>query len=185
MGGGASLSSLTTKGFGGTLRARWLAGHTRGFVTPVTARAGAPRRSAVSGRLPRLNATPTIAAGLNISDRPITLDALLAASPNAPPSRSMIGLPHGAANLSRTASPGCAGLDGGRVAAYAAKAAGGITAGADDDLGLFAADGTPTPHLAAVMANMAAVEIGPYQPNRALIDAGIADAFRSDRNAPR
>ena len=184
LGGGASLSSLTTKGIAGTLRARWLAGHTRGFVTPTAGKAAAPRRSIASARLPRLMGAPTIAAGLNLSDRPITLDALLAANPNAPPSRSMIGLPRGPSNAGprRETSIGCTGVDGGRIAAYAAKAASGIAAEADEDLGLFAADGTPTPHLPTLMANMAAVEIGPFQARGALIDEGILHAFEPNRN---
>ena len=187
-GGGASLSSLTISGIGGTLRARWLAGHARGFVTPLArhrpARGGAmPRRSVVTARLPAMMPAPTIAAGLNIADRPMTLDALLAASPNAPPSRSMIGVRRGAivTGSGVTASGGgCGG--GGRVATYAAEAANGIAAGADGDLGLFTADGQPTANLALMMSNMARVEIGPLGAKRALIDEGIAEAFRPGRN---
>ncbi len=175
-GGGASLSSLTsTGGIGGTLRARWLAGHARGFASTLAGRGAAPRRSVVTARLPRMMPAPTIAAGLNIADKPITLDALLAASPNAPPSRSMIGVRHG----TLAAGGGC---DGGRVAAYAAEAARGIATGPDGDLGLFTADGRPTANLALVMTNMARVEIGPLQAKRALVDEGIAEAFRPGRN---
>ncbi len=184
--GGASLSSLTTKGIAGTLRARWLAGHTRGFITSLAGKVAA-RRSVVSTRVSRPVAAPTIAVGLNITGRPTTLDALLAASPGAPPSRSMIGMPFGRPrDGSRVASLGCAGLNGGRIASYAAKAANGIIAGTDGDLGLFDADGAPTANLSAIMANMATVEIGPFQASHALIVEGIADAFRPDRNtAPR
>ncbi len=177
-GGGASLSSLTIKGIGGTLRARWLAGHARGFVTPLTRRSAAPRRSVVAARLPTMMPAPTIAAGLAIADRPITLDALLAASPNAPPSRSMIGMRRG----SLVAASNGGGCDGGHVAAYAAKAASGIATGADGDLELFTADGQPTANLALMMSNMARVEIGPLGAKRALVDEGIAEAFRPGRN---
>ena len=197
-GGGASLSSLTISGIGGTLRARWLAGHARGFVTPLArhglARGGTTlRRSLVTARLPAMMPAPTIAAGLNIADRPITLDALLAASPNAPPSRSMIGVHRGAivkasgatasgASASGVAASGDGCGGDGRVAAYAAEAASGIAAGADGDLGLFTADGRPTGNLALMMTNMARVEIGPLGAKRALIDEGIAEAFKPGRN---
>ena len=179
MGGGASLSSLTTKGLGGTLRARWLAGHARGFVTPLARHRVTPRSSIVKAQLPRMMPAPTIAAGLSIADKPMTLDALLAASPNAPPSRSMIGLRRG--RVVAASAGGCGG-DGNRVAAYAAKAASGIAAGPEGDLGLFTPDGEPTANLALMMANMARVEIGPLAAKRALIDEGIAEAFRPGRN---
>ncbi len=182
-GGGASLSSLTTKdfttkGIGATLRARWLAGHARGFVTPLAGRQRTPRRSIVTARLPAMMPAPTIAAGVNVADKPITLDALLAASPHAPPSRSMIGLRRG--TLVAASSGGCDG--GGHVGTYAAEAASGIATGADGDLGLFTADGHPTANLAVMMINMAHVEIGPLGAKRALVDDGIAEAFRPGRN---
>ena len=186
-GGGASLSGLTINGIDGTLRARWLAGHARGFVTTTaghgSARGGAtPRRSVVAARLPAMMPAPTIAAGLNIADRPITLDALLAASPNAPASRSMIGVRRGAIVKASGVAASDGGCGGGHVAAYAAEAASGIAAGVDGDLGLFTADGRPTGNLALMMTNMARVEIGPLEAKRALIDEGIAEAFRPGRN---
>ncbi len=181
-GGGASLSSLTVSGIGSTLRAHWLAGHARGFVTPLAGRRAGPRRSIVAARLPAMMPAPTIAAGLNIADKPITLDALLAASPNAPPSRSMIGVRRGAIVAASGVTASGGGCGGGRVTAYAAEAASGIAAGADGDLGLFTADGRPTANLALMMSNMARVEIGPLGAKRALIDDGIAEAFRPGRN---
>jgi hypothetical protein len=174
-----SARRLAPKGLGNTLRGRWLAGHARGFTRPLAGRkAPAPRRSVVATRLSRMMPAPMIAAGLGIVDTPITLDALLAKSPNAPASRSMLGLPG-------HATAGLGGCDGGRTAAYAAKAAEGIAVGPDGDLHLFGPDGTPTPALATMMGNMARVEIGPMSATRALIDAGIADALRADRNPPK
>lgn len=199
---GGPLGTLT--GIAGTLRARWLAGHSRAAVpSPAPA-----RRSKVADRVPRFAGPPPIAVGFGAGSRagrPITLDALLASTPGLPPSRSMIGLggvrgkPAGVkpasskpasskpASMAAGASDpveGCAG-DNGRIAAYATRAAAGIPTGPDGDLGLFAADGTPTGNLRTAMANMALVEIGPLGASPELIEAGIAEAFRPDRNVSR
>ncbi len=163
---GGSLGTLT--GIAGTLRARWLVGHGR-------------------GREPRVAGAPAGRAG-----RAITLDALFASTPGLPPSRSMIGqgssprrvAPHPARQVADPVGdigPACPG-DGARIAAYAARAAVGIAASPDDDLALFSPDGAPTGHLATLMGNMAAVEIGPMQASPALIEAGITDAFRPGRS---
>ena len=178
---------LTPRVLGGTLRARWLAGHARGFVTPIAGRKTKVRRSIVADRVPRPIKTPTIAAGLGglgKPGRPMTLDALLMATPNAPPSRSMIGMP-GHLGAGASLSLSACGTDEVRIAAYADKAATGITTDANGDLGLFAADGTATPNLAIMMSNMARVEIGPLGATPALIEAGIAEAFRPGRNPMR
>ena len=187
-----SIGSLAPKGIAGTLRARWLAGHSRGFVIPRPG-AASVRRTTVADRVSRPVPAPTIAVGLGETDRPIkpiTLDALLQASPDASPSRSMLGQPRvGRSSVLAGGDPpsgggslsGC-GADSGRIAAYARAAAAGIEPGPDGDLALFSADGTPTSNLATVMANMARVEIGPHAPKAALISAGIAEAFRPGRN---
>ena len=182
--GGPRMHARGAKALGGTLRARWLASHARGFVTPIAGRGTKVRRSVVADRVPRPMEAPVIAAGLGKSSRParpMTLDALLMSTPNAPPSRSMLGMPGhlgGGASLSL----GACGDDAARIAAYADKASAGLTRGANDDLGLFSADGAPTPNLATMMGNMAKVEIGPLGATPALIEAGIAEAFRPGRN---
>ena len=61
-----------------------------------------------------------------------------------------------------------------RLANYAAKAATDVVASPDIDLALFDAEGKPTANLAKVMANMAAVEIGPLRVSDALVQAGVA-----------
>jgi hypothetical protein len=68
--------------------------------------------------------------------------------------------------------------DGPRIQAYAQHVAEGVAANANEDLHLFDADGTPTANLARVMANMAAVEIGPLSARGWLVEAGIAAALR-------
>lgn len=176
------------KRLGRTLRARWLSSHPRGFVTPFASGARV-KRSVVADHVPRLMPAPTIAVGLGEAKRPMTLDAMMMTSPSAPPSRSMIGMPRGRgtrmAKTGQATSLSACGNDSGRIAGYAAKAAAGITPGADGDLELFAANGSPTANLALMMANMSRVEIGPLGPTRALIESGIAAAFRPGRNPPK
>jgi hypothetical protein len=65
-----------------------------------------------------------------------------------------------------------------RIEAYARRTAAGVTVDINDDLKLFTEAGAPTPNLARVMDNMAAVEIGPLAARSWLIDAGIAAALR-------
>lgn len=174
--------------FAGTLRARWLASHPRGFVTALPGRRNIVKRSVVADRVRRIMPVPVIAAGLaglSKDARPMTLDALMLTSANAPASRSMLGLPNRRAKAgAETGFAGCSG-DSARVATYAAKAAAGLDVGKDGDLNLFAADGTPTKNLSLMMANMARVEIGPLGADPGLIDRGIAAAFRPGRNAEK
>ncbi len=183
---GASSRKLSVSALGTTLRARWLATHSRGFAAPaagLSKAAARPRRSVVADHIGRMMPTPQIALGVGGAERPvtpITLDALLQSDPGAPRSRSQLGSVTGPA----PSASACAG-DGARVAAYAGKAAAGIAAGSDGDIGLFDAEGQPTGNLATMMANMARVEIGPLAATPALIQAGIADAFRPGRNPSR
>ena len=176
-GRGGVPKSLAPRGLSGTLRARWLASHARGFVLPAHGSMTQIRRSVVADRVDRPEAAPTIAVGLGEARRgaaPMTLDALLQASPNAPASRSMLGLPRVSG---RRGSLSTCGDATGRIAAYAAAASAGIASGPNDDLALFSPDGAPTANLAIVMANMAKVEIGGHGAKPALIAAGIERAF--------
>jgi hypothetical protein len=87
-----------------------------------------------------------------------------------------------AAQQQPRAVDGCAG-ETLRLANYAARAAEGISRSPDDDLKLFAADGSPLPSLPRLLTNMSAVEIGPYRADQKLIEAAIQAAPR-DRAAP-
>jgi hypothetical protein len=51
-------------------------------------------------------------------------------------------------------------------------------AGPNEDLQLFTPAGQPTDNLAKVLANMAAVEIGPARPRTALVIAAVAQLRR-------
>ncbi|ACB96020.1 hypothetical protein [Beijerinckia indica] len=65
-----------------------------------------------------------------------------------------------------------------RLERYAQRASQGVAANPDTDLHLFEANGTPTPNLARVLANMAQVEIGPLDVRSELIEAAIERARR-------
>jgi hypothetical protein len=69
-----------------------------------------------------------------------------------------------------------------RLENYAVRATQGIARSPDEDLKLFATDGSPLPPLPRLLANMAAVEIGPYRADAKLIDAAV-EAVRSARSA--
>jgi hypothetical protein len=61
-----------------------------------------------------------------------------------------------------------------RLANYAARAIEGMARSPEEDLQLFETDGRPRPSLPRLLANMAAVEIGPYHADAKLIEAAIA-----------
>jgi hypothetical protein len=173
-----SLPPLAKYGIGNTLRARWLAAHGRGggVKSRRGARKTAVRRSIVPDRLGPPMRTPTIALGTAAPEPPLvfeppirteTLRVASAASP--PPARSRDAPLVPPAPLPVT---GCAG-DTLRLANYAAHAIEGIGRFSDEDLKLFDADGSPGASLPRLLANMAAIEIGPYRADAKLIDAAI------------
>ncbi len=143
---------LAPHGIENTLRARWLAAHGRGGLL----RRRAP--AVVADMLP----TPTIMAGVSEPPRkpaPAKPDLRAHADPAAlPPARPFADC----------------GAEAARVANYAARIAEHVAAGPDADLKLFSPDGQPTENLAKVLANMAAVEIGPLRAREALIAAAVA-----------
>lgn len=144
---------LAPYGLENTLRARWLAAHGRGgVVSPPRARQARDRPSRPPRSSLALEPAPAIAVGMGepVRDRSADSSPLL---------------------------DSCV-LEQARVANYAARAIVGVAAGPDDDLALFSADGAPTENLAKVMANMAAVEIGPLRASNAIIAAGIARMTR-------
>jgi hypothetical protein len=158
---GPAPDALSTRGVSQTLRAHWLArGH--GKI------AKAPTRSRIAERLPPLMRVPSIAVGLG--EKPMAMPELKLASltmPGLEPLRPILN---------------CA-SETNRLQAYAQKASAGIAASPDEDLALFTPEGEPTPHLARVMENMSAVEIGPLRADKAVIAAGIARAMEAIRQA--
>jgi hypothetical protein len=83
------------------------------------------------------------------------------------------GLPAGSLLDLRVPAPFCS-TDETRIRAYADRIATSVGLTAQDDLGLFAPDGTPTARLAPVMLAMSAVELGSLRATPALIAAAIA-----------
>jgi hypothetical protein len=179
----SSLGPLAKFGIGKTLRARWLARHGRGSTT--TTRRGSRTlvtRPVVADRAGSARRPQSVPRGTGAAEPPLVLEppikseALRLASAS-PPSVArdtpLVPLPQSAP------VPSCAG-DTQRLANYAAHAIEGIARSADEDLKLFAADGSPLPALSRLLANMAAVEIGPYRADGSLIEAAI----ESVRNAP-
>ncbi|HEX8418013.1 MAG TPA: hypothetical protein VF641_10470, partial [Methylobacterium sp.] len=73
----------------------------------------------------------------------------------------------------RLPTPVCAN-DETRIRNYAARIGGSVGLGVEDDLKLFAADGTPTANLAPVMLAMSNVELGTLRAGPALVEAAIA-----------
>jgi len=61
-----------------------------------------------------------------------------------------------------------------RIRNYAARIAGSVGLGVEDDLKLFGPDGRPSPALRAVMLAMSSVELGALRAGPALVDAAIA-----------
>jgi hypothetical protein len=168
----SSLGGLAKHGIGKTLRARWLAAHRRGGTinARLNSRKIALKRSVVPDTLapePPITLEP-----------PIKTESLRVASLSPPASspaassNPFLASPQGGAD--------CAG-EGARLANYAARAIEGIAQSSDEDLKLFAADGSPLPTLSRLLANMASVEIGPYRADAKLIDTAIEAARRTSR----
>ena len=155
--GRAASDGLAALGIGRTLRARWLARHGR--------RVAGGRRGRVSSVPDRLigAALPAPIIALGLAAAPVSLAAGLPAAVAAPGG----GI--------AAEDPGCS-RDGPRIAHYAARAAAGITASVTDDLRLFDGRGAPTPNLARLMRNMAAVEIGPLGAGENLVATAVAHA---------
>lgn len=158
--------ALTTRGIGSTLRARYLAskGRAGGKARRPVVRSVVPDRP-----VPMIRA-PAIAVGMG--ERPAGSASTRLASLG-----SLAGI--GAGDRGSAAVPriSCAG-EAVRIRNYANAVIQGVANGVDDDLKLFEPDGAPSSALARVMANMAAVEIGPYKPGQPLVARAIALAQR-------
>lgn len=155
--GAARPDALSTRGIGNTLRARWLASKGKSGKVAIS-RIPAPRIE--------LMRAPTIAAGLGESAKPLPAMNAMNALPLV--RLASLGMPD--ALPAAPARPQACSSENFRIRNYAAKVAENVADGPDADLKLFNATGLPTPALARVMANMAAVEIGPMKPDFRLIE---------------
>jgi hypothetical protein len=174
---------LAPGGIENTLRARWLAAHRRvGVIRKPTAAARRPGRSRLAAAeiVSDLMRAPTIAQGMgelarkpmmqrksmmDLRDAPGKPAAAVRAFAGADTPEPPVFPPRSVFNCSSEYA---------RIASYATRVAQGVAAGPDDDLKLFSADGSPTEKLPLVMANMAAVEIGPLRASKALISLAIS-----------
>jgi hypothetical protein len=176
-----SLAPLAKYGIGKTLRARWLAAHTRAGLLRAgrSASATALKRSIVSAPLPAATRSPRIALGRLAPEPPLQLEQPLKAEKlriasarppplsQQPPTPLLAGPP-----LAPPPVASCPG-ETARLANYAARAIEGIARSPDEDLKLFDTQGSPLPALPRLLANMAGVEIGPYRVDAKLIRAAI------------
>lgn len=160
---------LAPRGLQNTLRARWLAAHGRGGFAGFGGRASRTPATAVD-----LMPAPSIMEGVAEAPRPRRAAGRRAEEVAAPLAPS---LPFGGV-------VSCAG-ELTRIANYADHVAEGVTARPIDDLALFDIKGRPTENLAKVMANMAAVEIGPDRPRMSLITAAVAQLRRMLEEPPK
>jgi len=156
--------ALAPRGLQNTLRARWLAAHGRAGVNPKTARRPLARPVDL---LP----APSIMAG--VSELPGRRERRAELTSQGPQTTIADLRPSLAPRPTPVGVPNCGG-ELARIANYAGSVAAGVVAGPNEDLALFTAAGLPTENLAKVMANMAAVEIGPARPRDALIRIAIA-----------
>ncbi|MFO1124191.1 MAG: hypothetical protein U1E25_02145 [Methylocystis sp.] len=161
---------LAPRGLQNTLRARWLAAHGRGGVDRKTVRQA---RANMVDLMPPVDLMPAPSIMAGVSERPARRTRIaepeLAALPKAVADLALPApLPAPNAGVST-----CGG-ELARIATYAAAIAQGVVGGPNEDLKLVTADGLPADNLAKVMANMAAIEIGPARPREALIRIAMA-----------
>lgn len=165
--GGRVARGIARRGIHNTLRARFLARHGRGGIAKKArgrkyrqARARLRRSRIRSRPIPMMRA-PAISPGLGEIALPAMKLASLAARP-APKIRRERAIPR----------IGCT-SEALRIRRYATLISKGLVENNKADLKLFTHDGAPGPNLAPVMHHMAAVEIGPYKADTALITAAI------------
>jgi hypothetical protein len=153
---------LAPHGLANTLRARWLAAHSRGGPFPMSRVPGSTRAAALE-----LAPAPEIAQGMGepAHKKPAVQNDAVSAGPS-----SLAAAP---------APPLDCSAELVRIGNYASHIAEGVVSGPDQDLALFDPTGQPTENLSRVMANMAAVEIGPLRAQPALIARAVDQLRRS------
>ena len=166
---------LAPRGIQNTLRARWLAAHGRGGVGGI----GHGRSGLAADLIP----APSIMEG--VADPSARRRSRLSPPRIDESEETVAAIPLPTAFTPARPLVDCS-SELARIANYAAHAAEGVATGSDEDLKLFTPSGQPTANLARMMANMAAVEIGPARPRSALVIAAIAQLRRTfeDPSAP-
>ncbi|WP_230530799.1 hypothetical protein [Microvirga roseola] len=168
---------LAVKGIGGTVRARYLASRRGKGRVRYTAKA---RPGGKSGRVsmvipmapktPRYR-VPDIASGMGEKQK---------AEPRRPPraaARPQPGRePAATASVAPKAAVTACAPDEQRLRNYASRMVEGLNLGPEDDLKLFAENGTPQPNLAHVMLAMSAFELGALRASPDLVERAILRA---------
>ena len=185
--------ALAPQGWQNTLRARWLAAHGRpGFMKDSGAKEGRKKDNdrRAKARALDMMATPTIMEGVaetgrknRADEHKATKNTMKKKAPADAPEDDLADLaPLSTASSTASTTASLPPLDSldcsgemARIANYAEHLIAGVVASPYDDLQLFTPEGQPTDRLAQVMANMAAVEIGPAKPRRALVEGAVAD----------
>jgi hypothetical protein len=180
-----SLAPLAKYGIRNTLRARWLAAYGRGGTQGSRrgARKIAVRRSVVPDRLAL--PSPRLALGMPAPEPPLVLEPPLKTEKLRVAPTSAPASPRNAALVPALPQQPVASCTGEtlRLANYTTRAIEGIARSPDEDLRLFETDGSPRPSLPRLLANMAAVEIGPYRVDAKLVGAAIAAAGKAPQRS--
>ncbi len=148
---------LAPHGLANTLRARWLAAHGRGEFPPKSRVRPTEGSAALN-----LALAPAIAPGMGEPPHK-QLAAPSGFLVGGPPRRPIADCPSELMRINN----------------YAEHIAEGVASGPDQDLTLFDPAGRPTENLPKVMANMAAVEIGPFKAHPALVSHAVEQLRRS------
>jgi hypothetical protein len=169
------LAVLAVKGIGGTVRARYLASRRGKGVTTFTAKGRGGKPGRVSMVIPLKTPqyrVPDIAVGMGEKSKPPAPKMEAAPRPKAKAAAPAVKT----ASAPKPAVAACA-PDEQRLRNYAERMVGDLDLGPNDDLKLFAADGTPLPNLTAVMAAMSSFELGMLRPGAALIEGAVQRAI--------
>jgi hypothetical protein len=174
------------------LRAEWLTAHGHpGFIKESGASKGGKKDNDRRARAKVLDMmeTPTIMEGVAETDRKNRAADHKAArntakmkAPALSPEDDLADLAPSTTRSTAASTASLPPLDSfdcsgemARIANYAEHLIAGVVASPYDDLQLFTPEGQPTDRLAKVMANMAAVEIGPAKPRSTLVEGAVAD----------
>jgi hypothetical protein len=172
---------LAPHGIQHTLRARWLAGRGRAGGTAALAKPHLKRATGHTNgiKVSDLMRAPSIAVGMGETASVAAANPAQALA--SAPLKPLAPMREEKFEFSPTAPIFSCASEGARIANYAARVSEGVVKSPDDDLMLFTADGTPTGNLSKVLANMAAVEIGPLRASDVLIRLAVAQLQASSK----
>lgn len=185
------IAMLAVRGIGGTVRAQYLASRRKGKVVRYTAKSGAGGKPGrVSIVIPMKPKTPqyrvpSIADGMGEKPKPAAKpQPLMAARPAARPKKPAKEPAATASTAPKAQVVSACAPDEQRLRNYAGRMVAGLGLGPNDDLKLFAEDGTPLPNLTTVMLAMSAFELGLLRASPDLVKEAIERvAAKAQENA--